>query len=392
MLIDAVRRARVAGYDGLVDLHLADGRITAVVPHDDGPGLDAGGRVVTPSFVDAHVHLDKAFHLQALVGAEARFDGVEDAIAVTAALQRDGRTGDQVAAAERVLGSMVAHGTTAARVHVEIGPALGTEPVAWHLALKEAWADRIHLQLVAFPQHGLAGDTTLLAEAMRLGCEVVGGCPYADVDQAAHVHDVFALADGLGAPLDLHVDFCDDPTAHHVDDVVAEAAARGWTGRVVVGHVTSLAAMAVAERRQRVAALAAAGVALITLPATDAFLGGRIDGHRAVAPYAELVAGGVDVAVATNNTQNAFTPFGRGDLLQTAWLAAVLGHVAPGAGHAALLRSITEVPAAVLGLGQWDARPGAAADLVVHDTVEPAEVVAGPARVEAVLHAGRVVA
>ena len=66
-----------------------------------------------PAFVDAHVHLDKAFHLDAI---DEPIRDVHDAIRVTAELQRTGRTGDPRPAAERLLGELVRHGTTAARV------------------------------------------------------------------------------------------------------------------------------------------------------------------------------------------------------------------------------------------------------------------------------------
>jgi cytosine deaminase len=315
--------------------------------------------IEVPAFVDAHVHLDKAFHLEVI---DAPIRDVHDAIRVTAALQRAGSAGDPRAAADRLLGEMVRHGTTAARVHVEVNAMVGTDAVRWHRVLAEKWADDIDLQLVAFPQLGWDGE--LMEEAMRLGCDVVGGCPYADDDQAAHVRQVFDLAERLDRPVDLHVDFTDDPDVHHVDEVIAETVRCGWAGRVAVGHVTSLAAMAPEARAARLRALAAAGVAVVILPATDLFLNG------AMAPFNELVAAGVDVAIASNNVQNAFTPFGRADLLQLAWLTAVTQRADP----CALLDAITTVPARILGLGER-------ADRVVLDTDVPAEVVAGPARV-----------
>jgi cytosine deaminase len=393
VLIETVRRARIVGRSSLVDIRIDGGRITEVSPCTPGPGLDVAGRVVVPGFVDAHVHLDKAFHLDAITARGVTIAGVSDAIGVTSVLQRDQEPGENRANAEALLARMVRHGTTAARVHVEVNPEHGAEPVRWHTALARRWFDRIELQLVAFPQQGLLHEPGLLAaleEAMRLGCTVVGACPYSDEDQVAHVRAVFDLAARYEAPVDLHLDFSDDPSMHVVDDVVAETEARGWQGRVVVGHVTSLAAMTVDAVDRRAASLAAARIGVVALPVTDVFLGGRSTGHRALAPLAHLRAKGVVVAIATNNTQNAFTPFGTGSLLQTAWLAGVIGHAAPGSDHVALLEMITRAPAAVMGLDRVGTDPGCRADLVVLDTERPSEVVAAPAAVAVTVRRGRV--
>jgi cytosine deaminase len=395
VLIEGVRRAKVAGVDHLVDIVFNGDRIARVVRAEGGrrTGIDAAGRVAIPGLVDAHVHLDKAFHLDAIETSGSSVGSVQQAIAVTASVQQTMTEASARAAAERLLASMVRHGTTAARVHVEIGPSLGAGPVRWHRRLQEDWSDRIRLQLVAFPQLGLLrepGLPALLEEAMALGGRVVGAGPPADDDQEEHIRVAFGLADRLDAPIDLHLDFTDDPAVHFIDAVAAAAAERGWRRRVVVGHVTSLAAMDPEAFGRRAAALAAAEVGVVSLPVTDLFLGGRDTGHRAVAPLRALRAAGVTVAIATNNTQNAFTPFGKGSLLQTAWLAGVVDHIGPGADRRALLDMVTTAPAELLGITDHGIAGGRRADVVVLDTDSVADVVAGPADVFATISGGRV--
>jgi len=380
-VIPALRRARVPNVDGLVDVVFDDDRIARLSPTVPGPGVDVDGRVVLPGLVDAHVHLDKAFHLDAI---DRPIRSVHDAIACTADVQR--RLGPEVLRpnAERLLQQMVRHGTTAARVHVELTPALGIDAVRWHREVAAEWADRITLQLVAFPQHGLFHDGSLLPlldEALDAGCTVLGACPYSDDDQLAHIAHVFEVAARRKVPLDFHIDFTSDRDVHFVDDVVHLASLPGWRHRVAVGHVTSLASMDDDARGSRAHALAEAGVSLISLPATDTFL------ERQLAPIEELAAAGVTVAVATNNVQNAFTPFGRGDLLQMAWLAGIVGRV----DHRVLLSMVTSAPARILGLTGHGLDEGCRADVVVLDTDRVVDAVAGPARVEATIKSGRVV-
>ncbi|GAA4555240.1 amidohydrolase [Pseudonocardia xishanensis] len=54
---ETLRAARVDG--AVVDLTLAGGLITAIRPHEPGPGLDLGGRTVVPGLWDNHVHFDQ---------------------------------------------------------------------------------------------------------------------------------------------------------------------------------------------------------------------------------------------------------------------------------------------------------------------------------------------
>jgi cytosine deaminase len=391
VLIDAVRNARVVAGPGggLVDVVIGDGRITAVVPAGAGParGFDVEGRVVLPGLVDAHVHLDKAYQLDALAEAGASLGTLAQAIDATAAVHRRLTDTDRVAAAERLLARMVRHGTTAARVHVELSPSTGLDSLRWHLALADAWADRITLQLVAFPQHGLFSDPgvpALMEEALLAGAEVVGACPYADDDPARHIAHVVELAARSDRPLDLHIDFTGDPGVHDLDLVVDAVRPRRWgPGRVTAGHATSLAAMDPDDIDSRARELAALGIGVVSLPATDLFLVGSL------APLPALVEAGVTVALGTNNVANAFTPYGDGSLLQMAWLAGLVAGFQPGSGHTSLLAMVTSSPASLLGFGRYGVVAGAPADLVVLDTDRTEQAVSAPAEVVATCHRGR---
>ena len=406
-MIGAVRNARIAGADAPVDLFVDDGRITQIRPasghpatgcRHQGTDLDAEGRAVVPGLVDAHVHLDKAYQLDALAAAGLTVGSLPDAVAATRAVKVTQGDGERMAAAERLLGRMVRYGTAAARVHVELdGSGDGLEALAWHVELARVWADRIALQLVAFPQHGLfrePGAAAVLALAMDHGCTVVGGCPYADDDPQRHIGHVFDVAAERTSAVDFHVDFTDDETVHDVDLIIDESSRRGWGKRVTVGHVTSLAAMDTAAMERRAAALHKSETGVISLPATDLFLSGRgadRNRPRGVAPLARLMGAGLTVAVATNNVCNAFTPYGNGSLLQIAWLAGLVGQFEPGTGHRLLLTAVTTAPARLLELDHYGLDVACWADLVVLDTDRPEMAVAGPAEVVAVVHHGHVV-
>ncbi|UUY02843.1 amidohydrolase family protein [Svornostia abyssi] len=379
----------LVGPDGrLVDIALRDGVITAIrdaggEAPEDGQ-LDAGGLVVLPGLVDAHVHLDKAHILDRLPGD---IDGLPAAIQATSAIKDTFTADDVTARSERVLGALVRRGVTTVRAHAEVEPGAGLVSVETHLALRERWADVVDLEIVAFAQEGILRDRRtgeLMDEAMRLGCDVVGICPYADVDGHAAIEDGFARAARWSVPLDVHLDFSDDPRVHLTDDVAHLTAALGFQGRVALGHMTSLGAMAPADAQRRIEALAAAEVGVLALPATDLYLSGRgVDRAwpRGLTRVLELIDAGVPVALATNNHGNGFTPTTTPDPLRMAWLTMLMTH-APAGRWPDLADAVTGMARRALGRPPGGIAPGKTADLVVLDTQIPSDaVLAAPATI-----------
>jgi cytosine deaminase len=402
MLIDRVAGAAVDGV-GICDLALAGGRVIEVAPPATRRGeaarvgvtLRAGGRAVVPAFVDAHVHLDKAF-LLAAAEEDGRAPGAELGAAIAAVAELRGRIGPGRVRREatRALTRLVGQGVTAARAHVEIDSTVGLSLVHLHRALAAEAESRIALELVAFPQRGLeaSGMVELMAAAMREGTTVVGGCPYVDADPARHLDHVFALAERHGAPVDLHLDFSDDVGRSLLALVVERTRAHAMHGRVTIGHVTTLAAMPPDLQARALDALAAAGIALVVLPATDLYLAGQGEpGTRSLAPWERALDAGVLVAIANNNIENPFAPFGNGNLLQAAWLAGLVRRTATPARRRALLDAITRTPAAILGLPAHGPAAGAEAHLALLDTDQPREAALRAPTVLATLRAGQLV-
>ena len=355
--------------------------------------LEGEGRFVVPGFVDAHVHLDKAYLLDR---APSREGTLAEAIRVTAEAKRTFTVEDIQVRARRLLDRAAALGTTAMRGHVEVDPIVGLRGVEAVLPLRREYADRLDLQVCAFAQEGILqapGTEALLREALRAGADLVGGCPYNDTDGAAHVDRVFALAREFDCDVDFHADFADEPVHRHVEVIVDRTERHGWQGRVAVGHLTELAACDEAEQARVARRLHTAGIAVITLPATDLYLMGRHDTRnvrRGLTPVKRLLAAGVTVAAATNNVQNAFTPAGNADPLLLTYLLVVGAHMGGETDMAAALDMVTGAPARILGRRDYGLAVGCRADLVVLDASTLAEAVGGlPARA-LVVKGGRV--
>lgn len=389
--------ARLPGRAAALDVVVRGGRIAAVQPHGsaiDGLAIEAGGNLLVPAFVECHLHLDKALLLDRLPG---HVGSVGEAIRATAALKASFTRADVLARSETVLRWCVRHGTLAARIHAEVDPMLGLSSVEAALELRERWANVVRIQVVGFPQDGLqrqAGVRELLEESLRMGVDIVGGVTYVDADPVAHVDAVFDLATRFGVPADFHADFADElPTV--VAPIIADRTiANGMQGRVLIAHATALGALPRDELAPIADALAHADVSVATLPLTDLYLGGRADGHnvrRCLAPVRTLLEAGVNVACASNNIRNAFTPYGNADLLEVAQVLMAGAHLAAPADVEVVFDMIGPRAARAMGLDGHGIEEGDRADLVLLGAPSVWEAVVGRAEKLAVIAGGRVV-
>jgi cytosine deaminase len=394
-VIDLLLRAcRLPGRDGLWDVAIDDARIARVgaILEAARETVDAGGRLLLPGLVEAHIHLDKA-----LLWERVESDGtLADAIRVTGEAKRRFTVDDIRARACRVLDLAVMAGTTAMRTHVEVDPVVGLAGMEAVLPLRDQYAPALDLQVAAFAQEGILkapGTEGLLRRALRMGADLVSGCPYNDTDAREHIAIVFRLAREFGVDVDFHVDFFDEPEHLHIREIARQTVRAGWEGRVAVGHLTELAALAPADQAAIIADIAAAGIGVISLPLTDLYLMGRGDPanvRRGLAPIRRLLAAGVPVALASNNIRNPFTPIGTADLSHLAFVAAVAAHMGTAELMRELVAMLTTHPARILRLDGYGLDPGCRADLVVWECERLEDVVATlPPRVR-VVKRGRV--
>ena len=370
--------AHLAGHAGPVDIKVAAGLIAAIAPEVPGDTrVDAGGGWVFPGYVDAHIHLDKAHILDR---CDMTQGGLAHAVEETARAKAGFTAEDVHARAGRVVDAAVGHGTTALRTFVEVDPRVGLRGLDALLALREARRDQITIQICAFAQEGITNEPetlTLLRQAMEMGADLVGGCPYRDPDPVAHIDHVFDLAQRFDCDADFHIDFDLDPANSDLLALIAATEARGWGGRVVAGHASKLSAMAPGDVAAMARRLRDAGIGVVALPATDLFLMGRDADRlqpRGVAPLATMARAGVRCAVASNNIMNPFTPYGDANLARMANLFANVAHLSTDDDLRACFDMVASEAATLIGLAHR-LRVGDPATMVVLDAPDPAMAV-----------------
>jgi cytosine deaminase len=393
-----VRGGRVDG--ALADIAIAGERIAAVGgPFEAAAELDAGGRLVSPAFVQPHIHLDKVL-TGPLLGPN-RSGTLAEAIALSHAVKRAATVDEVRERAGRVIRAAVIAGTTAIRSHVDVDTIGGLKGLRGVAAARDDHADLCTVQLVAFPQEGIwrdPGTDALMIEAMREGADVVGGMPHwEDGLDAAREHIAFCLQLAVenDADVDMHVDETDDPYWRSFELLIEEAERRDWGERTTAGHVCAMAAWEDDYAARVIARAAAAGVMVATNPPTNLMLQGRGDAEprrRGIPRVKELLAAGVVVGAGQDCVDDAFYPFGSADPLQVALIVAHAVQLGTPAEIAAALRMVTGDAARLLRLPDYGIAPGARADLVVLDAETERDALREQAARRWVLHGGRVVA
>jgi cytosine/creatinine deaminase len=380
------------------DVAIRDGRIERIGPDLAGAWgetLDVADRLVLPGFVETHIHPDKAFIADRTEGLRA---GGPSAQSLVAELKKAFTVDDIYRRARRVLELAVRHGTTTMRAHIELDAFVETRGLEAMRRLQHDLAPVLDLRLIAFAQEGIFNDSVtqdLLREALKSGVPTLGGCPYMDKDQRAHIDWFFETAQAFGARLDFHADSSDDPAMLTSDYIAEQTVARGMQGHVTLGHLCTLDALEPAHRARVIDKLREGRIHVISLPATELHVKGRGAARytwRGITRLAELRAAGVNVAISTNNIVNPFTPYGHPDPLRQALVAAMAAHLGNLDQLAWLLDLVTVDAARAIGLEGYGLAEGCRADLVVLDARSPADAITEQAEKLWVIKGGRVVA
>ena len=385
-----------------VDVGVEGDRIVAIRPRGGLAGqhtteLEADGRLLSPPLVDPHVHLDAV-----LTVGEPRHNESGTLIEgiLTWAERKRSLTHEDVKerAREAILWE-VGQGTGLIRSHVDVcDPNLVALRAL--LELREELADIVDLRLIAFPQDGILSfpdGKALMREAMRLGCDVIGGIPHYEwtrEDGVEEVHFLFELARETGRDIDLHCDETDDEQSRFLEVVAADAIREGMGGRVVAGHTTAMGSYNDAYAFKLLQILKRAGVTIVANPLDNISLQGRFDSYpkrRGMTRVKELDAAGVNVACGHDSIMDPWYPLGRGSMLDA---LSMLVHVGQMTGRGELFRAfemVTSNPARAARV-EYGVKEGRPANFVVFDCEDEAEAIRLRPAARWVVRAGRLVA
>jgi cytosine/creatinine deaminase len=335
-----VRGANLRGVKGRRDVGVEQGRIAAIEEHLKEKAeveVEAGGKLLTPGFVNIHCHLDKCLTSSwADVWEETR-TGAPQAIPSATRVKERFTEPDIVDRASRALTSSAIAGTTAVRAFADVDTTGGLLAVKSMLRVKERFKDVLDMQVVAFPQEGLLRDEgaeELLEKSMEMGADVVGGIPWYEKDNDAaskHTDIIFNIAKKHNKDVHTLIDDNTDPSSKNLEYFLQKSIREGHRGRVAASHCRgALDSPDVAYAREIVGLAKEAALTVVENSHISLFMYGRTDGHpvrRGVTRVREFLEAGVNVAVAQDDIDDPYYPFGRGDMLELAFVMCHAAHL-----------------------------------------------------------------
>ncbi|MEM9634294.1 MAG: amidohydrolase family protein [Pseudomonadota bacterium] len=383
-----------------VDIACRNGRIETVEPGinaDAGNVLEAGGKLVSPPFVDSHFHMDATLSLGlprmnqsgTLLEGIALWGELKEILTVEAVVER----------ALKYCDLAVSQGLLAIRSHVDVcdDRMTGVEGL---LEVREKVKSYIDLQLVAFPQDGLYRSPNAennLLKALDMGVDIVGGIPHFErtmEDGARSVQRLCEIAADRGLMVDMHCDETDDPMSRHIETLAYETQRLGLQGRVAGSHLTSMHSMDNYYVSKLLPLMAEAEVHAIANPLINITLQGRHDTYpkrRGQTRVPELRSYGINVSFGHDCVMDPWYSMGSGDMLEVASMGL---HVAQMTSREAIrycYECVTTHPAKALGLEGYGVEKGCKADFVLLQARDTIEAIRLKATRLAVVKAGKVI-
>jgi cytosine/creatinine deaminase len=373
MTVDIVlRNARLRGEgEALVDISINGGRIISL---DAKPlnvegrlVVDAAGGLVTPAFVNPHLHLCKVW-TESLVPAAARQayhnDGMSRSLAaidLASGMKTRSRADEIAGRARRAVALAALHGNLHIRAFADVDSKAKLEGLDALLAVREEFKGLVDIEVVAFPQDGIArdpGTAELMDAAMRAGADIVGGIPWieaSDAETSAHIGLCFELAEKFGKDISMLLDDVGNGELKTLEMMAREVVRRGMQGRALAHHCRAMALYDDSYFRQLVELLEQADVAIVSDPHTGPL-------HARVKELLELKR---TVCLGQDDISDAYYPFGRNNMLEVAFLASHLLWMTSPSDIEALYEMVTTQGAKALKLSGYGVKPGDLGNLVV---------------------------
>jgi cytosine deaminase len=332
-----IKNARLLDHEGTWSIGVADEKIVSIDRGEPGRAdveFDAEQRLVAPTYVNAHVHLDKS-NLGDVMRPN-RNHSFQESLEITWEHKRKYTVDDIVDRASRAIQEGIARGTTVFRVFADVDSIGGLRPIEGIFALREKWAGIVDIEVVDFPQEALIRDPEskeLMEEAMKMGADIVGGLPwheYLDQDARDHIDFCFELAKKFDTDIHMLVDDTDNPNSRSLEYLAVKTMREGFEGRVIASHCGALAAYDEVHAQKVISMVEQSNISICSNPQISLVVGGRYDEEpirRAITRVKQLWAAGVNILSAQDDVNDPYYPFGRNDQQEVALIMCHAAHM-----------------------------------------------------------------
>lgn len=359
----------------MVDIVIENDRIARVEAKVAGKGgreIDAAGSLVLPGLFNLHLHADKC-----LLGEIMRpnLSGtLPEAIEITNDFKRKYDPAEVAERASRAIEAGVKNGTTFFRLFADVGTIGGLRAARGLLLAREKFGGYCDIQVVAFPQEGIVRDpgaAELLDEAMKEGCDIVGGLPwyeYTDAEAREHIDICFDIAKRYDRDIHMLVDDTDDENSRSLEYLALKTMRENFHGRVAASHCGAMAAYNDVYAAKIVDMVATAGVTISVNAHINLVCSARLDREprrRGIARVKELLTRGANVVTSQDDVNDPYYPFGKPDPLECVSMIAHVAQLTLPHELEQAMSMVTENAAKAARVDDYGIAPGKRADLVV---------------------------
>ena len=358
------------------DILIEDGifkHISDTIIDVDAKIVDVEGNLVTPPFCDVHLHLDAALSV-----GKPRYN-MDGTLIEGIKIWGERKKGLSKEIVKKnaidVIEWEVANGSMFLRTHVDATD-ITSVVVDALLEVKDEVKDIADLQVVAFPQDCIytsPDGERLVEEAIRKGCDVVGGLPYMEfcpIDGYNDLKFVFDMAEKYGCLVDVHCDENTDDQSRYIEYMARETIVRGLEGRVTASHATAMHNYNNDFAGKLIGNIKRAEMNIVTNPFANSCLQNRTDGYprrRGHTRVDELVAAGVNVCIGSDDIMDPWYPMGKGSPLAGANLLANYAQLSGYSQVPQLFDMITVNSAKTMCIEDYGIKEGNTANMVVLD-------------------------
>ena len=319
------RNARLQDSETLQDILVEDGRFAGIGPDLKAEGaqvIDLAGKLVTPPYVDPHIHLDYVYTARqegATNQTGTLFEGIQRWSETKAGASLD----EIKARARRAVREEMVAGVQYIRTHADVTDPAMTSLKAL-LELRDELKDIVTIQIVAFPQEGMyayKGGDELVEEGLHVGADCVGAIPHFELAREfgeKSVHKAVELALKYDKLIDLHCDETDDDQSRFLELLTALTYQAGIGDRTTASHTCSFGSANNAYAFRLMKTLVRAKLNFISCPTENIYLEGRQDSYpkrRGLTRVKELHDAGINVCFAQDSISDPWYPLGNGNLM-----------------------------------------------------------------------------
>lgn len=380
-----IRHATLRHKEGLWDIGIEKGKFTVIdrkISAKATQEIDAGGNLVSPPFIDPHLHLDAVLSVgnPRYNSSGTLLEGIKIWGERKKSLTKEVIKKNAIEAIKWA----VANGTLKIRTHVDVtDPTLKT--VESLVEVREEMKDLIDLQIVAFPQDGIytfPDGERLMRKAVEMGADVIGGIPHNEFTREDGVKDVefvYQLAEKTGTLIDIHIDETGDDQSRFVEVMAKESINRGIPGIATASHTTAMHNYDNDYAFKLIGLLKRAEINMITNPFDNSVLQNRNDGYprrRGHTRVDELLARGVTVSIGHDSIMDPWYPLGKASMLSAANLLVHTAHMSGYEQFPQLFDMITTNSAVTMNVSDdYGIKPGNQADCIILDAVTEMEAI-----------------